>query len=106
MTVYMKKGDRLPLLRAELTGADGAAINLTAASVVFRLRARGGAIKIAAGAVSIVSAELGVVQYAWSAGDTDTEGVFDGEFIVTIGGLAETVPGSGAVLVLIESGLS
>lgn len=107
MTVYMKKGDRLPLLRSTLTQSDNVTpINLTAATVTFTMRHRlTGVVKIAAGAVTIIDAVNGVVQYGWGAADTDTEGAYDAEFTVSIGGLPETVPGSGCILVLIEAKL-
>lgn len=106
MTVYMKKGDRLPLLRASLTGADGVALNLTAASVVFRMRPRGGSALKVNSSATVVDAVNGVVQYGWGATDTDTEGLYDGEFVVTVGGLVETVPSSGYVLVSVEPPLA
>ena len=36
-TVYIKKGDRYPLLSATLQTEDGSAIDLTGGSVVFRM---------------------------------------------------------------------
>lgn len=106
MTVTMKKGDRLPLLRATLVDSDGAPLPLAGASVLFRMApVLGGALKVNA-AAAIIDAALGIVQYSWGATDTDTEGAFNGEFVVTIGGLAETVPGSGYVLIAIEPALS
>lgn len=106
-TISLKKGDRLPKLRATLTDSDGAALNLSGASVVFRMRLRfsATALKVNA-AATIIDAAAGVVEYSWGATDTDTEGAFDGEFAVTLGGLLETVPGSGSVLVVIEPILS
>lgn len=106
MTVTMKKNDRLPALRAELTGADGTALDLTAATVVFRMTPySGGARKIDDQSATIVDAANGVVSYAWGASDTDTPGLFKGEFVVTIGGLPETVPSSGFVFIEVEAGL-
>ncbi|MEK7178567.1 MAG: hypothetical protein AAB721_02855 [Patescibacteria group bacterium] len=101
-TFYLKKGDRLPKLRATLLDGDGAAINLTGAAVQFRMRPRGGgALKVDA-AATIVTPASGIVEYSWAALDVDTEGVFDAEFAVTLAGLVQTVPASGAVLVVIE----
>ena len=106
MTVYMKKGDRLPLLRAQLTGADGVAIDLTASTVTFRMKPRnGGALKVNTTA-NVVDAVNGIVQYGWAAGDTDTEGIFDGEFVTSTGGLLETMPSSGYVVISVEPVLS
>ena len=101
-TFNLKKGDRLPKLRATLVDGAGAAINLAGASIVFRMRPqRGGALKVNA-AATIVDAATGVVEYSWAAVDVDTEGVFVGEFAVTLAGLVQTVPASGYVLVCIE----
>lgn len=106
MSVNMKQNDRLPVLQATLNGHDGNPLDLTTASgVVFRMRSRvTGVVKVNA-AAAVTDAANGVVQYSWAAGDTDTPGVYDGEFRVTIGGLVETVPSSGFVLVMIEPGV-
>ncbi len=105
-TFNLKKGDRLPKLRATLLDGDGAAINLTGGSVQFRMRPRaGGALKVNA-AATIVTPASGIVEYSWAALDVDTEGVFDAEFAVTLAGLVQTVPASGTVLVVIEPVLS
>lgn len=106
MTVSMKRGDRIPVLRAALKGSDGAALNLTGATVTFRMRSvLGGALKVNASAV-VLEAETGIVQYSWGATDTDTVGTFDGEFAVSIAGLVETVPNSGFVTIEIGERLS
>ena len=106
-TFTVKKGDRLPKLRATLLDSSGAAIDLTAASVQFRMRPRGGgALKVNAAASVVAPATSGVVEYAWGATDTDTEGNFEAEFAVTLAGLVQTVPASGFVLVSVEPLLS
>lgn len=105
-TFTIKKGDRLPKLRATLVDGNSAVINLTGGSVQFRMRARaGGALKVNA-AATVVDAVNGVVEYAWQAIDVDTAGTFDAEFAVTLSGLVQTVPSSGYVLVIIEPLLS
>lgn len=105
-TFTIKQNDRLPKLRATLLDGSGSAIDLTGAGVVFRMRPRaGGALKINASA-TVVSAAAGIAEYAWAAGDTDTAGLFDAEFVVTLAGLAQTVPASGYVLVLVEPPLA
>jgi hypothetical protein len=105
-TFNMKKGDRLPKLRATLLGSDGNALDLTGASVTFRMRARNGsALKVSASA-TVITAASGIVEYSWGATDTDTEGYFDAEFVVTLAGLAETVPNDSYVLVVIGPSLA
>lgn len=106
-TFNLKQGDRLPTLSAVLLDGTGAPIDLTAASVVFRMRPRGGGTLKVNAAASIVSpATSGTVQYQWAAADVDTAGLFDGEFAVTLAGLVRTVPASGFVLVSIEKPLT
>lgn len=105
-TFYLKKGDRLPKLRSTLVDGDGVAINLTGATVAFRMRPRtGGALKVNA-AAAIVTAASGIVEYSWAAADVDTAGDFDGEFAVTLAGLVQTVPASGFVLITIAAPLA
>lgn len=106
MTIQLKKNDRLPLARAELTDANGAALDLTGATVTFKMRRWGTeTLKIASASATVIDAPGGVVQYSWAAGDTDTPGTYDGEFVVTYGGLPMTVPGGNTVLVVIDAGL-
>lgn len=93
--VYMKKNDRLPLLRVALKDSSGSALSLSGASVKFRMRKKGATdLKVDASA-SVIDAATGIAQYSWAAGDTDTPGKYDYEFVVTIGGLAETTPSQG-----------
>lgn len=106
-TFNMKKGDRYPVARATLYNADGSLMNLTGATITFRMRSRsGGALKVNAAGTIVGDPTLGVVQYAWAVGDTDTVDNYDAEFAVSIGGLAQTVPASGYVLVVVEDVLS
>lgn len=92
-THYLRVGDRLPKLRRQLVDANGAAIDLTASTVAFRMWPQtGGALKINNGACAIVDAATGVVEYSWAAIDTDTAGTFLGEFEITLAGLGQTVP--------------
>lgn len=107
-TFTIKRTSRLPTIRATLLDASGAAMNLTGASVVFRMRVfNGGAMKIVNQPATVVApATSGVVDYAWGATDTDTEGYFEGEFEASIGGLPAIVPASGYVLVVIEPKVS
>lgn len=89
----IKRGDRLPTLRYTLNGADGLPMNLTGATVVFNMRLRSdSSLKVNRGAVTIVTPLSGLVDYAWSATDTNTVGTYDAEFEVTIAGLAMSFP--------------
>lgn len=106
-TINMKQGDRLPALRVALLDANGTAIDVTSATVTFRMRdARTKALKVAAGTCTKPNGGAdGVVQYAWAAGDTDTVGAYEGEFACSFAGpLVQTVPTNGYVtLVVVDS---
>ncbi|MES2753834.1 MAG: hypothetical protein V4659_04140 [Pseudomonadota bacterium] len=95
-TFYIKRGDRLPLLRRPLLAPDGGPLDLTGATVVLNVRARGGAMKVTNAACTVIApAAAGVVEYGWAAIDTDTAGTFDAEFTATFAGLPITVPNKG-----------
>lgn len=102
---YLKKGDRLPALAATLKQSDGTPVNLTGATVVLYMADSTGSLKIDGASVTVVSAAAGTVSYAWGATDTDTDGNFSAEFVVTIGGLEQTVPSKGAFRVIIAEDL-
>ncbi len=82
----IKRGDRLPVLERTLTlrrNGVSAPIDLTGCTVQWTMRNKAtGATKVSA-AATIVSAVDGMVEYAWGATDTDTEGQFLGEWRVT-----------------------
>ena len=82
-TVYIKKGDRYPLLTATLQLEDGTALDLTAGTVIFRMSTQHGKNLVNSAAV-VVTAASGLVRYEWAAGDTDVEGKFRGEFVATL----------------------
>lgn len=72
-------------LTATLTNEDGSAIVLTGCTVTVKItRKATGAVKVAAGACTIVSALAGQVSYAWQASDVDTVGLYDVQFTVTL----------------------
>lgn len=95
-TVYMKQNDTAPDLQVDILDGNGAAVDVSGASIVFNMAA-GGVPKVASGAVTIVTAASGVVKYVWQAADTTTPGIYEGEFQVTFaGGKIETYPNSDA----------
>lgn len=93
MAFYIKQNDTSPRLQATLKDGNGAAIDLTGASVNFHMRALGSTTNKVDGSATIADEDNGVVFYSWSASDTDTSGSFEAEFEVTYtGGAVETFP--------------
>lgn len=102
-TFNIKRGDTSPALVYALTPTP----NLTGATVVFTMKARGGAVKVNRAAATAVGPETdGVVSYAWDPADTDTAGTFDAEFEVTFADLSiETYPNASNITVKITADL-
>jgi hypothetical protein len=95
-TFFLKKGDRLPDLTATLQTVDGEPVNLGTATVLFRMRLASATsgYKVSAAATVLDAAE-GRVSYSWQAADTDTAGIYYGEFVCTFPGGVQTVPNGG-----------
>ena len=89
----IKENDTSPALTATLQDDDGAAVDITGASVRFHMvKLNETATKIDA-AADIVSEALGQVKYQWLTADTDTAGIYRGEWEVTYSdGTIETFP--------------
>lgn len=102
---YLGTGDLLPIITATLLDRDGDPVNLTEATVTFRMRNHGnGHIAVAGAAAEVVGdATDGNVRYVWQAGDTDQPGEYRAEWIVTIDSKQQTVPNDGWVPVVIKS---
>lgn len=97
-TFAIKRNDRLPLLRVNLTRSDGSIPDLTGATVRFKM---GSPVPIN-GIADIVNAVGGVVEYPWAGADTASAGNFRGEFEVTYGsGKLETFPNDGYLVIQI-----
>jgi hypothetical protein len=85
-TFYIKQHDLEPSLEVQLlSGTDPVDLSQAAAVALFVYSRRTG-LKVS-GSMTIadqtVTANLGVVTYAWRSGDTDTVGVFNAEIQVT-----------------------
>lgn len=101
----MKRGDVFPKIRATLKDSTGAAIALAGTTVTFRMRGvNAAAVKVEA-AATIIDADAGRVEYAWTGTDTDTSGLFNAEWSISFSGSAETVPNNGYVQILIVDNL-
>jgi hypothetical protein len=103
----LKVGDRLPKLRMVLADSAGVALDLTAATVALRGHARGSAAVLGlTGTASVITALAGIVEYAWGAAEPLPAGLYDLEWVVTKSGLAQTVPTSGYVVLVVEPALT
>lgn len=90
MMFLIKQNDRLPefaaFLKTKAGNADAQPVDLTGATVAFKMRLPGSpTLKVDAPA-TIVDAIQGEVSYAWAVGDTDTTGLYQAEFEVTFAG--------------------
>jgi len=80
-TIWMKQGSLWPKLQATINIQRSG--NLTGCSVAFRMRDQAAATWVAK-SCTIVSEELGTVEYQWQSGDTDVPGTYWIEFWVTV----------------------
>ena len=102
----IKQGNQLPTLRVQCLDGDGVGIDLTTATAqTWSMRhSDTGVVKITGGVCTIVDTTGGIVDYAWAAIDTDTEGDYEGEVTVTFStGKASTFPGLGRIGVHVEA---
>jgi BppU N-terminal domain len=105
--VTFKQHDRALSLQHIVLDEDGFPLDLTVFQTVkFFMRQRGAfVLKVDASAV-FVDKQKGVVRYDWAATDTDTAGVFFGEFeLADIGGLKRTSPSRGQIRIDITADL-
>lgn len=97
----IKRGDEAPALRATLKqGGDPFDLS-TIGGVTFHMRRKGRTNLAVSGSATVVTASDGVVEYRWSAGDTDvTPGTYEAEFEVELSnGDLTTFPGEDYLLV-------
>jgi hypothetical protein len=104
MIFNIKQGDLLPVIQATALQADGTPLNLTGATVVFRMRKHLATTWKVNSAGAVVTPASGIVSYTWIAGDTDTVGVYEAEFLATIGGKPQTLPTVGFMTVNVLDG--
>jgi hypothetical protein len=81
MTVTLKTGDTAPALTARIAYSDGSVPDLTGASATFALDLDGDAFLSGPATLDVLA---GTATYDWQDGDLDTDGLFRGEFILTL----------------------
>lgn len=100
----IKTGNVLPLLTATLKDDAGVAADLTNASVAFRMRnLTDDTVKVNSASAAVVGTPTaGNVAYTWQAGDTDTPGIYRGEWLVTFsGGRSASYPNDRDLLIAV-----
>ena len=83
MTFNIKRGATAPAISGIVSRRDGTVVDLTGASAVFRMRLKNGETVVDAPAL-ITDAAAGAVEYQWAVGDTDTVGVYQADFRITL----------------------
>jgi len=99
-TITITQGDTLLPVGAQLcrrTSNGREAVDLTGATVLFKMIDAEGAASIAltSTGVTVVDDESGTVQFAFSAGQTDTVGTYSLFFVRRVGGKDEHFPNDG-----------
>jgi hypothetical protein len=98
----IKQNDTYPPLRVTLTDSTDTAVDVTGATVTFRMVDAADTNIVDDKACSLITPASGIVEYQWLAADTDTAGDFRGEFHVTfVGGAIGTFPNDGYVHITI-----
>jgi hypothetical protein len=101
---FMKQNDTAPSLAIKVINkSDGLPLDLTGASAVFSMRLEGETTpKVDGSSADVYDEAGGRVRYDWAAADTDTVGVYEGEFEVTLlGGGIVTFPQDGYIKITI-----
>lgn len=101
----IKLGDTLPAIQQKLVSANGAVVDLSGATVKFRMQDPGRAVIVDNQAAVIVDPATATVRYLWQSDDTAAEGLFYGEWVVTVGSDVQTFPARGYVKVLVSERL-
>lgn len=93
MSVFaLMQGDRLPIIRGELTDASGV-VNLASSVAYFVFRSKYNTTGVlTTGVADIISATGGVVEYPWTASDTANSNVFYGRWLVSGNGKFSSFP--------------
>lgn len=98
MTFTIKRGDTSPPIKYKLIGPDDYGKDIRGYNdVQFFMRERDEYTIVVSddvsGNVNVVDAENGIIEYDWTAGDTETSGTYDAEWQVEFNdGSVETYP--------------
>lgn len=106
MAFRIKTNDTSPKLAVTLEDANGNGIPLAGATARFHMKAFGAASLKIDSPVTITDDVIGVVEYTWVVGDTDTAGTYYGEIEVVYGDQSvETFPNNGYFTIIIREDL-
>lgn len=100
---HLKVGDTKEPINATCLDSAGAIVDLTGATVVFRMAQFGSGARKVNATATIVSAAAGTVRYQWLTADVNTAGEYEGEFRVTFsGGAIQSFPNASTISILIH----
>lgn len=106
MAFYIKQGDTSPNLNAVLKDGNGQVIDLTGATITFRMSPINSETLTVNKLASIASAQDGSVTYGWQSSDTSAVGSYYAEFeVLAANGTVETFPNKGYVRIEITDDL-
>ena len=93
MAFFIKQNDTSPILQANLKDGNNAAVDVSGASIAFKMRPVSSSVATVNSAAAIIDGPAGSVKYEWQGSDTATAGSYFAEFQVTFsGGKIETFP--------------
>lgn len=105
MAFEIKRNDRRPYFRVQLTANDQPA-DLTTAAAARIIMKTGSQIKINRATMTFLDRPNGIVEYAWGLTDTDTSGSYNVEVEIDWGGSEfQTFPSTGYFTVLVNDDL-
>lgn len=79
----VKRNDTFPPILSTVSDDADAPVDVSGATVTFRMVRDTGAVVIEAGEVTIISAANGQIGYQWASGDTAVPGWYRAEFRIT-----------------------
>lgn len=94
--------DTLPIFDTTLKDGEGNRVSLAGATVLFKMWEPGEPLKVN-GNCTVSNTHAGRVTYAWQTGDTDTPGLYRGQFFVTFSDLTvQKFPTAVPLRILVE----